>query len=196
MNKINLGAKNALYPMPTVIVGTETDEGKPTFIAIAHVGILDHNTVSVSMGKGHYSNQWIRKNRTLSINLPSTAMAEDTDFVGTISGKDTDKSGVFSVFYGELRGAPLITDAPIGMECEVIDVYDRPEFDVFVCRVTGTYANEEVLLEDGKIDYKAADPIFYEMQQFHYWSLGDKVERAYQVKRSKERLAREAAEHG
>ncbi len=195
MNKVSLGAVNALYPMPTVIVGTETDEGKATFIAIAHVGILDHNTISISMGKGHYSNQWIKKNKTLSINLPSADMAEDTDFVGTISGKDADKSGVFETFRGTLPGAPLIRNAPIGMECEVIDIYDRPEFDVFVCKVGNTYASEDVLTENNKIDYKAVDPIFYEMQQFCYWSLGEKIDRAYQVKRSKERLKREAEEH-
>ena len=36
--KIELGAQNCLYPMPTTLVGA-TVEGKPNFITIAHVGI-------------------------------------------------------------------------------------------------------------------------------------------------------------
>jgi len=40
--KHSLGAKNCLYPILTTLVGANVD-GKPNYIAIAHVGIMDHN---------------------------------------------------------------------------------------------------------------------------------------------------------
>ena len=68
--KKNLGPVNALYPMPIVLVGTVVD-GKINYINIAHVGIIDMNTLSISMGKVHYSNKGIKEKKTLSINLHS-----------------------------------------------------------------------------------------------------------------------------
>ena len=50
--KIELGARNCLYPMPTTLVGA-TVEGAPNFITIAHVGIMDLGSVSLGMAKAH-----------------------------------------------------------------------------------------------------------------------------------------------
>lgn len=175
--KNSIGKKNALYPMPTVIVGTEV-KGKPNFLTIAHVGIMDHQTLSISAGKIHYSNQWIKKNGTLSINIPSVEMAKQMDYVGTVSGANTDKSKVFKTVKGTLNGAPLIEDAPISIECKVIDIYDRPEFDVFICSIENTYVKEDILT-DGKIDFAKVKPVLYDMPMFDYWNLGDRLGRAY-----------------
>jgi len=41
--KISLGAKNCLYPLPTTIVGANVN-GRPNYITIAHVGIMDLGT--------------------------------------------------------------------------------------------------------------------------------------------------------
>ncbi len=178
MSKINLGAKNALYPMPIIIAGTTAENGKNNFNAIAHVGIIDHGTISISMGKIHWSNQWIRKNKSISINITSADMAKEMDYVGTVSGNKVDKSEIFETFQGELDGAPLIKNAPIAMECEVIDIYDRPEFDVFICKIVNTYVDESAM-SDEKIDYRKVNPIFYDMPSFGYWKLGEYLGRAF-----------------
>ena len=68
--KIELGAKNCLYPLPTVLVGALVN-GKPNYITIAHVGIMDLESVSLSMNKRHYTNSGIKTNKTFSINIPS-----------------------------------------------------------------------------------------------------------------------------
>lgn len=179
MSKENLGVKNALYPMPVVVIGSEVN-GKPNFNTIAHVGIIDHGTLSISIGKIHYSNEGIKKNRTLSINLPSADMVEKVDYVGMVSGKKIDKSKVFRTFTGALKGAPMVEEAPISMECEVIDIYDRPEFDVFIVKIVNTYCELNVLTE-GKLDYAKANPFFYDMPGFSYWNLGYKMMQAYTI---------------
>jgi len=38
-----IGPVNTLYPMPTTLVGA-TVNGKPNFLAVAHVGILNHGS--------------------------------------------------------------------------------------------------------------------------------------------------------
>ncbi|MBP1737199.1 MAG: flavin reductase [Oscillospiraceae bacterium] len=173
--KKNLGATNALYPMPIVVVGTEVN-GKANYNAIAHVGIIDHKTLSISMGKIHYSNQGIKEHKTLSINITAEDMVEEMDHVGKVSGAKEDKSQIFNSVYGELKGAPMIENAPVSMECEVIDIYDQPEFDVFIVKVVNTYADEAVLT-DGKIDFAKVKPVLFDMPKFGYWKLGPRAER-------------------
>lgn len=171
--KKNLGSVNALYPMPTVLVGTEV-AGKINYIAIAHVGVIDHDLLSISMAKAHYSNQGIKEHRTLSINFPSSDMVIETDYIGMNSGAKVDKSQLFESFSGSLKGAPMIKKAPLTMECEVVDILDRPKYDVFLVKITNTYCDEAVLT-DGKIDFAKVDPILFDMPRLKYWRLGEKL---------------------
>ena len=44
--KKKIGMVNALYPSLTTIVGAQVD-GRPNFLAIAHVGIMNHSGPAV-----------------------------------------------------------------------------------------------------------------------------------------------------
>ena len=97
-----IGPVNALYPMPTTLVGA-TVNGKPNFLAVAHVGILNHGVpqyLSIGLHKVHYSNAGIHENKTFSICLPSEDLMIETDYCGIMTGKNTDKAALFDVFYG------------------------------------------------------------------------------------------------
>lgn len=168
--KKNLGAVNTLYPSPIIIVGTEI-HGKINFINIALVGLIDKDTLSISMGKIHYSNQGIKENMTLSINLPSEAMVVEADYVGLVSGAKVDKSNVFEIFYGDLKGAPMIKEAPLSMECEVVDILDMPNHDVFLVRPKNTYCNEEILTNE-KIDICKIKPLLFDTHFRRYLGIG------------------------
>ena len=102
--KTELGAVNCLYPLPTTLVGAHV-KGKPNFITIAHVGIMDLGSLSLGMNKVHYTNDGIKENGAFSVNIPSMAMVKETDYCGIVSGKKRDKSVLFDVFYGELQTA-------------------------------------------------------------------------------------------
>src|SRR5660398_182810 len=71
--KIELGALNCLYPMPTTLVGAMVED-RPNFITIAHVGIMDPGSLSLGMSKAHYTNAGIKQCGTFSVNLPSAEM--------------------------------------------------------------------------------------------------------------------------
>ena len=100
--KEKVGAVNALYPTPTVLVGA-TVNGKPNFITIAHVGIMTHSHISLGMGKGHHTNGGIKEHKTFSVCLPSENLVVETDYCGIVTGKKTDKATLFDIFYGELK---------------------------------------------------------------------------------------------
>jgi flavin reductase (DIM6/NTAB) family NADH-FMN oxidoreductase RutF len=177
--KKNLGAVNALSPILTTVIGTEVD-GKINYFTVAYVGIIDQDVLSISVNKIRYSNQGIKKHGTLSVNLPSIDMAVEADYVGRVSGAKVDKSQVFESFLGSLKGSPMIKNAPISMECEVIDILDRPNTNVYLVKVVNTYCNENVMT-DGKIDYAKVDPMFFDLAQIKYRKLGEKFADSYSL---------------
>ncbi len=177
--KKDLGAKNCLYPLPTILVGANID-GKPNYITIAHVGIMDMASVSLGMGKVHYTNAGIKQNQTFSVNMPSVDMVKETDYCGLFSGKNTDKSTLFETFYGKLKTAPMIKSCPVNMECKLIKTVDFPRHDIFIGEVVATYCDEENLT-DGIVDFAKVRPIMFVMNDTGYWKLGERFADAWSV---------------
>ncbi|MCQ5376025.1 MAG: flavin reductase family protein [Methanomassiliicoccales archaeon] len=177
--KKEIGAKNCLYPMPTVLVGAMVN-GKPNYATIAHVGIADFNSVTISMNKKHYTNAGIRENKCFSINVPTEDMVKITDYCGIVSGKDEDKSLLFKTFYGKLGNAPMIEECPLCMECELIATVDFPNHDLFVGKVVGTYCDEHVMT-DTNVNFLKLRPILFSMTDRSYYRLGDKLGKPWSI---------------
>ena len=180
--KQNLGMVNALYPSLTTIVGAKVD-GRPNFLAVAHVGIMNHGDpqyITIGLAKIHHTNRGIHANGQFSVNLPSRDLVVQTDYVGLVSGRNTDKSGVFEVFYGGLESAPLITECPVNMECRLHSVLDFTTHDIFVGQIVATHADPEVLT-GGKIDLARLQPLLFDMSSVGYFGLGDRVADAWSV---------------
>ena len=180
--KKKLGGINVLYPTPTVLVGAIVDD-KPNFITIAHIGIVNHATphlISLSMGKSHHTNPGIRENKAFSVNIPSENLVAETDYVGLVSGKNTDKSGLFQIYYGELEKAPMIKKCPVNMACRLYDTYGTPTHELFIGEIVETYADESVLTED-KVDLAKLKPLLFDMSSVKYWSIGEVVADCWKV---------------
>ena len=172
----SIGPINALYPMPTTLVGA-TVNGKPNFLAVAHVGILNHGTpqyLSIGLAKFHYSNIGIHENKTFSICLPSEDSMTETDYCGIMTGKKTDKAALFDIFYGDVETAPMIRQCPVTMELRLHDVLDFDTQDIFIGELVQTYVDDKVLT-DGNIDIARLRPLLFDMASKKYWTLGNAV---------------------
>ena len=171
-----IGKINALYPMPATLVGA-TVRGKPNFLTIAHVGILNFGEpqfLSIGVAKVHYTNAGIMENKTFSICLPSQDLMVETDYCGIVSGKKFDKASIFDIFYGDLKTAPMISQCPVNMELKLCEVFDTPKHDIFVGQLVQTYADESVLTHES-IDIAKVSPLLFDMASKKYWSLGEPI---------------------
>jgi flavin reductase (DIM6/NTAB) family NADH-FMN oxidoreductase RutF len=177
--KVEVGAKNCLYPLPTTLVGALVN-GKSNYITIAHVGIMELESVSLGMAKAHYTNAGVKANGTFSVNIPSVKMVKETDYCGLASGKTQDKAALFKTFYGKLKTAPMIEECSVNMECQLIKTVDFPNHDVFVGKIVATYCDATVLT-DGVVDFAKVQPILFVMNDRSYWSLGAKFAKAWDV---------------
>lgn len=171
--KKNLGSVNAMYPTPLAVIGVMVN-GKPNWALVGHIGIMSHDRIMVSLKNTHYTNKGILKTNVLSVNLVDEAMLAKADYVGMVSGAEVDKSEIFSYQLGQM-GAPVISQAPVIMECSVDDVYRVDAFENFVLRIENTYVEEWAVTAEGKIDYRSFKPVLFEMPTYEYFKMGESI---------------------
>ena len=183
--KKNIGSKLALYPMPITVVGAMNGD-KPTWTLVGHLGIIGHDWVLVSLAAPHFINGCIKETKKLSINLVDDAMLPEADYVGSISGAKADKASVFEYDLGD-AGAPVIRKSPLTIECSVVDVYNIPNFESFICTIDNTYVAEEHLNEKGKIDYDTLKPVLFEFPTYQYLKTGEVIGKCLSFKKKPEK---------
>lgn len=181
----DLGCVMGLYPTPVTIVGVVTEENRVNFLTIAHVGVVEHKHLLVSIDKAHaLSDAAIKANGELSVSLVNQDMLEATDYCGIAKGAKVDKSHVFAHHFGELEKAPILDDAPVSMACKVVDSIEVGNFTNYILEPVHTYVQEEVLTEKGKIDYEKAAPVLFEFQSSQYLSTGPVIGKCWKVGRN------------
>lgn len=171
--KKNIGNSLALYPTPLVVVGAMVN-GKPNWLLVGHLGIIGHDHVMVSLAENHYTNQGIKESKKLSINIVDEAILDKADRCGCVSGSKEDKSALFEYVTDE-AGVPMITQSPVTMVCSVEDIYKTKGFESFICTIDAVYAEESVLNEAGKIDYRILKPVLFEMPTYEYLKTGEVI---------------------
>lgn len=117
---------------------------KPTWTLVAHVGIIGHDRVLVSLATPHFINGIIKEKQKLSINMVTEEMLPEVDLSGALSGTKNDKSGLFEYEVGE-NGTPIISKAPLTMECPAVSDTGRTFEDdtTGICRCGGTFSGRK-----------------------------------------------------
>ncbi len=180
MEKVQLD-KNFFIPMPVTLIGCMYKD-KPNFMTAGWVSRVNANPPQIGIGihQSHATIEGIEEKKSFSICFPDRKMLAKTDYCGIASGKKTDKSKVFEVFYGNLKTAPMIQEAPLCLECNLVHTYKGPTNYFFIGEIQGVYA-EKSLLENGKVSPKAMDFLFLTMPDNNYWALGESVGKAWNM---------------
>ncbi len=176
-----------LYPMPVSLIGANVN-GKPNFMALAWVNVVEYKPplFAISSYESHHTNIGIKENGTFSINIPSEGMVEVADYVGLKSGKEIDKSEVFEVFYGDLKTAPMITHAPINMECEVLKTINTKDLtgtekghEIIIGKVINAYVDDYYITNEIP-DISKVKPFVFSIDN-NYWKIGDHLGKAFSI---------------
>lgn len=183
MKKIKIGADKFWYPMPITLIGAKVGD-KPTFLTGAFCSMASHqpSLISVALHKAHYTNVGIKQNGSFSVNIPSSDMVKITDYCGLVSGYDEDKSGLFRVFWGKLKTAPLIAECPLNMECKLIKTVDFPADEIFIGEITEIYC-ESRCLSHGLPDIAKIRPLVLSMHENKYMTVGKSAGQAWGIGR-------------
>ena len=182
--KKNIGSHLALYPMPVTVIGAMNGD-KPTWTLVAHVGIIGHDRLLVSLAAPHFINGRIKETKKLSINLTDEKLLPKADYAGSVSGAKIDKSGLFAWETAD-NGAPVITESPLSIACTVEDIYITKGFESFICAIDATLVDEKYLNAAGKIDYRNLKPVLFEFPTYEYLETGDVLGKCLSFKKQPE----------
>jgi flavin reductase (DIM6/NTAB) family NADH-FMN oxidoreductase RutF len=203
MKKIKLN-NQPIGPFPAMIVGAMVNE-KPTYTTVGAGGCACLAPVlCVSLKNTHYITEGIVQTGSFSVNIPGAALVKETDYCGIASGKNVDKSRLFTPFFdsaGQIPGkdtdvsgnettlscngtpasingtsAPMIEECPLNFLCKVCDSIEIRGFTMFFGDIVAAFVNEDCTTQ-GQPDPLKIDPII--MMAFSYCNLDSVIGRPF-----------------
>ena len=183
MGITQIGNNVSIYPMPIVLVGAQVN-GQANFLAVGWVSRVNYQPpmLAIGLSKRHYTSGGIREHKAFSVNVPGVDLLEKVDYCGTVSGREADKSTLFDVFYGKLRGAPLVRECPLCLACTLVETVSLPSNDLFIGEIAEAYA-DEAALTDSNLDITKMRPFTLTMPDNTYWRVGGEVGKAWEAGR-------------
>ena len=174
--KRTLRGGNMLNPTPVVMVscGSTLDEYNIITIAWAGTVCSDPPMCSISVRPERHSYNIIKKQGAFVINLVDKKLAPFADWCGVRSGRKYNKfleTGLTPVRATQVN-APMIGEAPVNLECKVMQIIPLGSHDMFLAEVVAVHVNEKLFsLKTDAIDLKRADLVTY--SHGHYYTLGE-----------------------
>ena len=163
--KKSLGAKIFVGATTVWVVGTYDKEGRPNLMTAAWGGVCcsDPPCVGVSLRKATYSYGSIAGRKAFTVSIPSARHVKETDYIGIVSGRDTDKwqSAGLTPERGEFVDAPYVAEFPLVFECRLIHTLELGLHTRFIGEIVDVKADESVIGENGSIDIVSMDPFLY-----------------------------------
>jgi len=183
--KKSLGAQTLVQPVPVWIIGTYDEAGRPNIMTAAWAGICCSQPpcVSVSLRKATYTYGNIVARKCFTVNVPSAEQAKAADYLGMVSGRDTDKfagAGLTPV-KSELVDAPWVREFPMVIECSLIHSLEIGLHTLFVGRIMDVKADEEVLDGQGHPDMERVSPVVYSPGARTYYRVGQLIGPAFSI---------------
>ena len=176
MNKIKMRGGALLAPVPPVMVSCGTME-KGNIITVAWTGIL--NTVPpktyIAVRPQRHSHGIISETGEFVLNLTPTALTRAADYCGMYTGAKVDKFAACKLtpIPADEVAAPMIAECPLSLCCKVTAVQPMGSHDLFFADIVGTYADESLMDEKGKLHMERADLCAYVHGE--YFALGRRV---------------------
>jgi flavin reductase (DIM6/NTAB) family NADH-FMN oxidoreductase RutF len=171
------------FPVPICIAGTMIN-GKANYATYGSFGLLSPRPemyIYIGSQGSRYTNTGIKENGYFSVNIPSEKQMQKTDYVGLVSGRNTNKSTIFNSFFGAVDTAPMIEECPVNILCKLVKTADLPNREIFFGEVLESYVNEECMT-DGILDFEKINPLLFTMNgpgNASYWKLGKIIGAAY-----------------
>lgn len=185
--KVNLKSKQAIFPMPVLMVAAY-DENKKVNVMNAAWGMnCGMDKILLTLSIDHKTTQNILKSNAFSVSIADVKNMEAADFFGIASGNKIDdkfeRTGL-TAKESEFANCPIIQEFPVTMECELLDVIDNDQSYTIIGKVVNVCADEEVLDNDKKVDPLKLNALIFDTFGLNYYTVGEKVGKAWKEGKS------------
>ena len=174
-------AKDAVYPMPVLMIAAYNDEGKVEIMNAACGMMIAAGKVVLKVSKPHKTVKCILKKGAFTVSIPDADHVTEADYFGVVSGNDTpDKfaNSGHTATKAELVDAPVINEFPLCMECEVIDYQDGEDGLGLIGRIVNATADEGVMDGD-RLDMSLVNAIAFDPYTQGYYRVSERVGDAF-----------------
>lgn len=163
-----------LMPLPSVLVATADELGKPNVMTIAWAGVICSSPpmLSVSIRPSRYSYELLSKSGAFTVNIPTSRLARVTDKCGVVSGRDVDKfatMGLTAVPSKTIK-PPVIDECPVSMECKVKQSIELGSHVLFIADITNVQVSSECVTKGNRLAIEKLHLLSY--AHGHYYELG------------------------
>lgn len=178
MPKKSLKPSTYLYPVPVMLISAQGRSGKPNIATISWGGVLcsDPPLVGISIRPTRHTHELVKESMEFVLNLPSQRWLKETDYCGSVSGKDIDKflTVGFTTTDSDTVKVPMINECPLNLECKVKQILYLGTHDLFIAEVVAVHADDDILDGDKIIIDKLAPVSFYP-NVHEYRATGEKI---------------------
>ncbi len=176
--KQNWKPGNMVYPLPAVMVSCGSTEDEYNILTISWTGTICTNPALcyISVRPERHSYPILEKTGEFVINLTTTDLARATDWCGVKSGKDINKFKEMNLTPGKsvTVKAPTIQEAPISIECKIIEIKPLGSHNMLIAEVLNIQADERYIDEEtGAFDMQKAGLLVYAHGK--YYSMGELI---------------------
>jgi flavin reductase (DIM6/NTAB) family NADH-FMN oxidoreductase RutF len=185
MKKIRI--KTDFWPFieSVVIVGTETEDKKPNFLTCSWHCRVNQKPPQwgIVIDHSRYSLNCIKQNMTFSINYPGKDLVKAVDYCGIYSAKKVDKSSIFTVFNGTLKGAPMIEECIVCIELEVKKIIELESDSLIIGEMVNTYTDDR-FMAGSRPDFSKAESFYLTYPDFNYHTIREHIGKAWNIGRT------------
>ncbi|PKK88351.1 MAG: flavin reductase family protein [Candidatus Wallbacteria bacterium HGW-Wallbacteria-1] len=174
--------KNIFLPMPVTLIGTKIGD-QVNFMTAGWVSRVNAEPprIGVAVNRTHISADAILETGKFSICLPGHDYLGKVDQCGVLSGRDFDKSEIFTTFYGVLGDVPMALECPVCIECTLHETVKGESNYFFIGNIEAVHADPNCLSGQATVDPEMAGFIMLTMPDNRYWNLGMEIGRAWSL---------------
>lgn len=183
--KKSLGTKVVAMPSPVWVVGSYDDSDQPNMMTVAWGGIVCSAPpcVAISLRKSRLTYTNILGQKAFTINIPSVRHVAETDYIGLVSGKNTDKFAATGLtpLRSDNVNAPYVKEFSLAFECKLLHAIEIGVHTQFIGQILGVKADEEILDYNGMPIVNLVKPLISCASDRAYYAYGEYLGQVYSM---------------
>ena len=171
----------AIFPMPVLLIATYNEDGSIDVMNAAWGTMVERDIVALNLTETHQTVANIKQRKGFTVAIADARHVTEADYLGVVSGKNTPDKFANTGLNAEksaLVDAPVLTDFPVVLECELIEYQDGEYGLGVIGKVLRTSVDESVM-KDGKVDVEAIGAIAFDPYTHGYYKVTGRVGEAF-----------------
>ena len=168
--------------MPVTVVAAYDENGTVCALNAAWVQICAMDKIALFIDADHKTTANIMQTKAFTVSIADVPNMEVADFFGIATGNKMpdkfERSGYHAV-KSEFVNAPVITEFPVTLECELAEVVDTESMHAVVGKIVNVSADEKVVGDKDKIDPEKVNALVFDQYRSGYYTIGEKAGQAW-----------------